>query len=93
MKCIVFVFIVNNGIKNQKFNFLDKLCDIQKNVKEQNCLYQKDLRLLFWPFFYKMRMWSLKSIEPNKLITLLISNKKEFNHFFKSKSSDIVLQK
>ena len=27
----------------------------------------------------------------SKLITLLISNKKEFNHFFKSISSDIVL--
>ena len=27
----------------------------------------------------------------SKLITLLISNKKEFNHFFKSRSSDIVL--
>ena len=29
----------------------------------------------------------------SKLITLLISNKKEFNHFFKSRSSDIVLIK
>ena len=29
----------------------------------------------------------------SKLITLLISNKKEFNHFFKSTSSDIVLLK
>ena len=29
----------------------------------------------------------------SKLITLLISNKKEFKHFFKSRSSDIVLQK
>ena len=29
----------------------------------------------------------------SKLITLLISNKIEFNHFFKSKSSDIVLLK
>ena len=29
----------------------------------------------------------------SKWITLLISNKKEFNHFFKSRSSDIVLQK
>ena len=29
----------------------------------------------------------------NKLITLLISNKKEFNQFFKSRSSDIVLLK
>ena len=29
----------------------------------------------------------------SKLITLLISNKKIFNHFFKSRSSDIVLLK
>ena len=29
----------------------------------------------------------------SKLITLLISNKKEFNHFFKSRSSDILLLK
>ena len=29
----------------------------------------------------------------SKLITLLISNKKEFSHFFKSRSSDIVLLK
>ena len=29
----------------------------------------------------------------SKLITLLITNKKEFNHFFKSRSSDIVLLK
>ena len=29
----------------------------------------------------------------SKLITLLISNKKEFNHFFKSRSSNIVLLK
>ena len=29
----------------------------------------------------------------SKLITLLISNKKEFNNFFKSRSSDIVLLK
>ena len=28
-----------------------------------------------------------------KLITLLILNKKEFNHFFKSRNSDIVLLK
>ena len=35
-----------------------------------------------------MRMCSL-----SKLITLLISNKKEFHHFFKSRSSDIVLLK
>ena len=29
----------------------------------------------------------------SKLITLLISNKKEFKHFFKSRNSDIVLLK
>ena len=29
----------------------------------------------------------------SKLSTLLTSNKKEFNHFFKSRSSDIVLLK
>ena len=29
----------------------------------------------------------------SKLITLLILNKKEFNHFFKSRSSDIILLK
>ena len=29
----------------------------------------------------------------SKLITLLISNKKEFYHFFESRSSDIVLLK
>ena len=29
----------------------------------------------------------------SKLITLLISNKKEFNNFFKSRNSDIVLLK
>ena len=31
MKCTVFVLIVKNVIKNQKFNFSDKLCDIKKN--------------------------------------------------------------
>ena len=43
MKCTVFVLIV----KNQKFNFPDKLCDTEKNVKEQNCSFQKDQQILF----------------------------------------------
>ena len=42
IKRTVFVLSVKNVIKNQKFNFPDKLCDIQKNVKEQNCSLQKD---------------------------------------------------
>ena len=43
----VFVLIVKNVIKNQKLNFSDKLCDIKKNVKEQDCSLQKDLQILF----------------------------------------------
>ena len=30
IKCTVFVLIMKNVIKNQKFNFPDKLCDIRK---------------------------------------------------------------
>ena len=51
VKCTVFVLIVKNVIKNQKLNFSDKLCDIKKNVKEQNCSFQKDVQILFWSFF------------------------------------------
>ena len=29
IKCTIFVLIVKNVIKNQKFNFSDKLCDIR----------------------------------------------------------------
>ena len=37
IKCTVFVLIVINVIKNQKFNFPDKLCEIRnKCYKEQN---------------------------------------------------------
>ena len=32
IKCAVFVLNVKNVIKNQKFNFSDKLCDIQKKM-------------------------------------------------------------
>ena len=50
-KCTVFVLIVKNVIKNQKFNFQGKLCDVQKNVMKQNCLFQKDLRILILTIF------------------------------------------
>ena len=30
VKCTVFVLIVKNIIKTQKFNFTDKLCDIRR---------------------------------------------------------------
>ena len=38
--------IVKNVLKNPKFNFLVKLCDIRKNVKNQNCWSEKDLPIL-----------------------------------------------
>ena len=47
IKRTVFFLIVKNVIKNQKFNFLDKLCNMQKNVTKQNCLFQKDVQILF----------------------------------------------
>ena len=45
IKCTVFVLNVKNVIKNQKLNFSDKFCDIQKN--EKNCSFQKDVQILF----------------------------------------------
>ena len=36
IKSTVFVLNVRNVIKNQKFNFPDKLGDIETNVKKQN---------------------------------------------------------
>ena len=47
IKCTVFVLNVTNVIKSQKFNFSDKLGDMQKNVDEENCLFQKDVQILF----------------------------------------------
>ena len=47
IKCKVFVLDVKNVIKNQKLNFSDKLCNIKKNVEEQNCSFQKDVQILF----------------------------------------------
>ena len=76
-KCTVFVLIVKNVIKNQKFNFPDKLRHTKKMLRkycDENVFFKVDRAL-------------------SKLITLLISNKQKFNHFFKSRSSDIVLLK
>ena len=67
----MFVIIVINSIKNQKFNFLAKLYGVGKILQ---------IKVYVFKMLYT-------------LITLLISNKKEFNHFFNSRSSDIVLLK
>ena len=54
---------------------------MEKNIRKLNCSYGKVSH-------------TLKDDRAlSKLITLLISNKKEFNHFFKNRSSDIVLLK
>ena len=39
------LFIKKRSSKNQKFNFPAKKYEIRKNIKEQNCLFQKDLQL------------------------------------------------
>ena len=76
----VFVLIVKNDIKNKKFNFLKNYRNI--NVKSSAKREYRDENV----FLKGDRALS-------KLITPLISNKKEFNHFLKSRSSDIVLLK
>ena len=47
-------------LNSQKFKFSDKLCDIQKNVKEQNCWFQKDVQILLWSFFDRNYSFSYK---------------------------------
>ena len=41
VKCTFFVLIEKNVIKNQKFNFSVKLCDIRKNVNKKKLLVSK----------------------------------------------------
>ena len=54
IKRTVLFFILKKVIKNQKFNFPEKLFASWKNFKKQNCLFQKDIRILFGLFFDKM---------------------------------------
>ena len=51
-KRTVFILIKKN-VKNKKPWFPAKLCEIRKNVNKQNCSFQKDLQILFLPFFDK----------------------------------------
>ena len=39
--------------KNQKSNFPSKICEIGKNVKEQNCLFRKYLQFCYQLFFHR----------------------------------------
>ena len=58
IKRTVIVLILKNVIKNQKFNFPDKLCNVQKNVNKQNCSFQKDVQILFGPFYDRNNSFS-----------------------------------
>ena len=41
IKCTIFVLIVINTIKNKKFNFPDKLCDIRKKCYQTKLFVSK----------------------------------------------------
>ena len=41
IKCTVFVLNVKNVMKNQKLNFSDKLCDIQKMLRNKIVRFKK----------------------------------------------------
>ena len=50
----VLVLSIKNGFyKIKKSIFRPKYATYEKNVKKQNCSFQKDLQILFWPFFVK----------------------------------------
>ena len=48
---IVFVSIVKNVVKNEKFFLHQIYARYGKNVKKQNCSFQNDLQLWYRPFF------------------------------------------
>ena len=47
IKCTVFVLIVKNVIKNQKFNFPDKLCDIRNKCWNKIIRFKKIYKFYF----------------------------------------------
>ena len=55
---VVFVLTVKNFINIKKFHFVLNLCGIQKNVKKQNFLFQKDLQIICWLFFHRSYTFS-----------------------------------
>ena len=78
---IVFLTNMKNALNSRQFKFLKNYRNV--NVKSSAKREYRDDENVF-----------LKGDRAlSKLITVLISNKKEFNHFFKSRSSDIVLLK
>ena len=59
-KSYIFSFIhPNRFYENQKLNFPAKIYKIRKNVRKQNCLFQKDLQLWFSTFFHRSNIFCL----------------------------------
>ena len=50
IKRTIFVLIVKNGFKNQKFNFPDKLCDIQKKMLKNKIVHFKKIYKSYFLF-------------------------------------------
>ena len=60
IKCTVFVLNVKNVIKNQKFNFLDKLCDIQKMLRNKIVRFKKMYKSYFDHFLIGIIVFLIK---------------------------------
>ena len=53
-KTYIFCFNSKNTVKIQKFHFLDKICEIQKNVLMENYLPKSGLQILIKTFLDRM---------------------------------------
>ena len=69
IKRTIFVLIVKNVIKNQTFHFSDKLCDIQKNVKNEIVRFKKIYKFDFDHFLIKCTVFVL-------IVKIVIQNQK-----------------
>ena len=87
---VVFVLIVKNVIKNEKFHFAPNLCEKRKKWWEIKCLSQKDLQIFIQckctnralSASIMIRMRSLRSLEPEvNRIYFLIWNQKQIYFF------------
>ena len=75
IKRTVFVLIVKNFIKNQKFNFPDTLCDIKKMLKNKNFCFKKIYKSYFDHFLIKCTVFLIiviNTIKSQKFNSLAI---------------------
>ena len=55
---LFFCLLIRNIIRNKKFYFAPNLCEIRKNVREENCLFEKYLQINFRIFFHESYIFS-----------------------------------